>query len=79
MKILGIMLDNKILLMLQVLEEKCVLNLTTIGEFPLHFIPFDDDVLSLELDTAYKVSSICLFKLTTIFILIIQTVHHVPY
>ena len=27
----------------------------SIGEFPLDFIPFDYDVLSLELDTAFRV------------------------
>lgn len=38
----------------KVLEEKGVSEFVTIGEFPLHFIPFDEDVLSLELDAAYK-------------------------
>lgn len=38
----------------KVLDEEGVFSLVTIGEFPLHFIPFDEDVLSLELDTAYK-------------------------
>ncbi|MCO5614401.1 hypothetical protein L7F22_068682 [Adiantum nelumboides] len=39
---------------LKVLEDDQVLDDVTTGEFPLHFIPFDEDVLSLELDTAYK-------------------------
>lgn len=38
----------------KVLEEEDVLTYVTIGEFPLHFIPFDEDVLSLELDTSFK-------------------------
>lgn len=27
----------------------------TIGEYPLYFIPFDEDILSLELDRSFKV------------------------
>ncbi|KAL2631473.1 hypothetical protein R1flu_016159 [Riccia fluitans] len=38
----------------KVLEEEGILNNVTILEYPLHFIPFDEDVLSLELDTAFK-------------------------
>eukprot|EP00250_Pteridium_aquilinum_P019526 c24468_g2_i1 orf=167-1996(-) len=38
----------------KVLEDHGVLEFVTTDEFPLHFIPFDEDVLSLELDTAYK-------------------------
>lgn len=38
----------------KVLEDDEVFRDVTTGEFPLHFIPFDEDVLSLELDTAFK-------------------------
>jgi hypothetical protein len=37
------------------LEEEGVLSNITIGEYPLYFIPFDEDVLSLELDNSLKV------------------------
>jgi len=37
------------------LEEEGVLANITIGEYPLYFIPFDEDVLSLELDNSLKV------------------------
>jgi hypothetical protein len=36
------------------LEEEGVLANITIGEYPLYFIPFDEDVLSLELDNSLK-------------------------
>ncbi|CAK9858695.1 unnamed protein product [Sphagnum jensenii] len=38
----------------KVLEEEGVLANITIGEYPLYFIPFDEDVLSLELDNSLK-------------------------
>ncbi|KAH7315839.1 hypothetical protein KP509_21G067400 [Ceratopteris richardii] len=38
----------------KILEANEVLGDVTLREFPLYFIPFDEDVLSLELDTAYK-------------------------
>jgi vacuolar protein sorting-associated protein 33A len=38
----------------RVLEEKGVYGSVNIGEFQLDLIPFDDDVLSLELEWGYK-------------------------
>jgi hypothetical protein len=38
----------------QVLEEAGVLGEATIHEYALHFIPLAEDVLSLELDTAFS-------------------------
>ncbi|GLT93244.1 hypothetical protein SLE2022_110450 [Rubroshorea leprosula] len=38
----------------KILEEEKVHNLMTIGEYPLYVIPFDEDILSFELDLAYK-------------------------
>ncbi|CAL9007708.1 unnamed protein product [Prunus brigantina] len=38
----------------KILEEEKVHNLLTIGEYPLYFVPLDEDVLSFELDLAYK-------------------------
>ncbi|KAJ7536601.1 hypothetical protein O6H91_12G074500 [Diphasiastrum complanatum] len=38
----------------KVLEEEGVHASVTIGEYPLYFIPFDEDVLSLEVDLGYK-------------------------
>lgn len=40
---------------MQVLEEENVHHLMTIGEYPLYLVPLDEDVLSFELDLAYKV------------------------
>lgn len=40
---------------IQILEEEKVHHLLTIGEYPLYLLPLDDDVLSFELDTAYRV------------------------
>lgn len=40
---------------MQILEEEKVHNLLTIGEYPLYIVPLDEDVLSFELDLAYKV------------------------
>jgi hypothetical protein len=39
---------------MQVLEDAGVFADVTLGEYPLDLIPFDEDVLSLELDAAYK-------------------------
>lgn len=39
----------------QILEEEKIHHLLTIGEYPLYLIPLDEDVLSFELDVAYKV------------------------
>ncbi|KAL2548877.1 Vacuolar protein-sorting-associated protein 33-like protein [Forsythia ovata] len=38
----------------KILEEEKVHELLTIGEYPLYFIPLDEDVLSFELDLAHK-------------------------
>ncbi|XP_031092487.1 vacuolar protein-sorting-associated protein 33 homolog [Ipomoea triloba] len=38
----------------KILEEEKVHHLLTIGEYPLYLLPLDDDVLSFELDTAYR-------------------------
>ncbi|KAK4353610.1 hypothetical protein RND71_025804 [Anisodus tanguticus] len=38
----------------KILEEEKVHHLLTIGEYPLYLIPLDEDVLSFELDVAYK-------------------------
>ncbi|CAK9133522.1 unnamed protein product [Ilex paraguariensis] len=38
----------------KILEEEKVHHLLTIGEYPLYVIPLDEDVLSFELDLAYK-------------------------
>ncbi|KAJ7970493.1 Vacuolar protein-sorting-associated protein 33-like protein [Quillaja saponaria] len=38
----------------KVLEEEKVHHLMTIGEYPLYVVPLDEDVLSFELDLAYK-------------------------
>nr|XP_025621371.1 vacuolar protein-sorting-associated protein 33 homolog [Arachis hypogaea]XP_025621372.1 vacuolar protein-sorting-associated protein 33 homolog [Arachis hypogaea] len=39
----------------KVLEEEKLHNMVTIGEYPLYIVPMDEDVLSFELDLAYKV------------------------
>ena len=39
----------------KVFQEEGIFGDVTLAEFPLDFIPFDSDILSLELDTAYKV------------------------
>jgi hypothetical protein len=44
-----------ILLVLQVLEEENIHHLITVGEYPLYVVPLEEDVLSFELDLAYKV------------------------
>lgn len=41
--------------MMQVLEDEKIHHLMTIGEYPLYIVPLDEDVLSFELDLAYKV------------------------
>ncbi|KAK6933415.1 Sec1-like protein [Dillenia turbinata] len=38
----------------KILEEEKVHHLLTIGEYPLYFIPLDEDVLSFELDLPYR-------------------------
>lgn len=38
----------------KILEEEKVHHLMTIGEYPLYVVPLDEDVLSFELDLAYK-------------------------
>ncbi|KAK6228271.1 hypothetical protein SCA6_000611 [Theobroma cacao] len=38
----------------KILEEENVHHLMTIGEYPLYVVPLDEDVLSFELDLAYK-------------------------
>lgn len=38
----------------QILKEEKVHDLLTIGEYPLYMVPLDEDVLSFELDCAYK-------------------------
>ncbi|OVA06964.1 Sec1-like protein [Macleaya cordata] len=38
----------------KIFEEEKVHHLLTIGEYPLYMIPLDEDVLSFELDVAYK-------------------------
>ncbi|KAH7520909.1 hypothetical protein FEM48_Zijuj08G0195700 [Ziziphus jujuba var. spinosa] len=38
----------------KILEEEKVHHLLTIGEYPLYIVPLDEDVLSFELDLAYK-------------------------
>ena len=38
----------------KILEDEGVLGDLTIGEFPLHFIPLEPDLLSLELEDAFE-------------------------
>ncbi|KAB2085950.1 hypothetical protein ERO13_A05G411400v2 [Gossypium hirsutum] len=38
----------------RILEEEKVHHLITIGEYPLYIVPVDEDILSFELDLAYK-------------------------
>ncbi|XP_052114158.1 vacuolar protein-sorting-associated protein 33 homolog [Arachis duranensis] len=40
--------------LLFILEEEKLHNMVTIGEYPLYIVPIDEDVLSFELDLAYK-------------------------
>lgn len=47
----------------QILEEEKVHNLLTIGEYPLYFVPLDEDVLSFELDLANKVGNFFILNL----------------
>ncbi|KAG6669796.1 hypothetical protein CIPAW_01G268900 [Carya illinoinensis] len=42
----------------KVLEDEKVHQLMTIGEYPLYVVPLDEDVLSFELDLAYKESQV---------------------
>lgn len=41
----------------KVFQEEGIFGDVTLKEYPLDFIPFDSDILSLELDTAYKVTA----------------------
>lgn len=41
----------------KVLQEEGVYGDCTLADYPLYFIPFDSDVLSLELDSAFRVPS----------------------
>ena len=40
----------------KVFQEEGIAADVTLSEYPLDFIPFDSDILSLELDGAYKAS-----------------------
>lgn len=40
----------------KVFQEEGIFADVTLAQYPLDFIPFDSDILSLELDTAYKAS-----------------------
>lgn len=40
----------------KVFQEEGIFADVTLAEYPLDFIPFDSDILSLELDAAYKAS-----------------------
>lgn len=40
----------------KVFQEEGIFADVTLAEYPLDFIPFDSDILSLELDTVYKAS-----------------------
>lgn len=40
----------------KVFQEEGIFGDVTLAEYPLDFIPFDSDIISLELDTAYKAS-----------------------
>ncbi|GMY09270.1 vacuolar protein-sorting-associated protein 33 homolog [Fagus crenata] len=42
----------------KILEEEKVHHLMSIGEYPLYMVPLDEDVLSFELDLAYKGSQV---------------------
>ncbi|RWW15460.1 hypothetical protein BHE74_00045604 [Ensete ventricosum] len=47
-------------MLLQIFEEEKVHHILTIGEYPFYLLPLDEDVLSFELDLAYKVYKISL-------------------
>ena len=47
---------------MQILEDEGVIGNVTIRECPLYFIPFDEDVLSLELERSFKVLALHLCK-----------------
>ncbi|KAE7997001.1 hypothetical protein FH972_001676 [Carpinus fangiana] len=42
----------------KVLEEENIHHLITVGEYPLYVVPLEEDVLSFELDLAYKESQV---------------------
>ena len=51
----------------KVFQEEGIAADVTLSEYPLDFIPFDSDILSLELDDAYKVGddpTTCLSAMT---------------
>lgn len=43
----------------KIFQEEGVFGDVVVGEFPVDLIPFDSDVLSLELPNAFKVTSLC--------------------
>jgi hypothetical protein len=43
----------------KIFQEEGVYGDIVVGEYPLGFIPFDSDLLSLELGTAYRVRTLC--------------------
>lgn len=46
---------SSVIFLMQVLEEEKIHHMMSIGEYPLYIIPIDEDLLSFELDLAYKV------------------------
>lgn len=42
----------------KVFQDEGVVADVTLAEYPLDFIPFDSDILTLELDSAYKVCAV---------------------
>lgn len=44
----------------EVLEREGVKGDIQVAEYPLNFIPFDSDVLSLEMEAAFKVGWVCM-------------------
>lgn len=48
-------LMNYCFVFIQIFEDEKVHHLLTFGEYPLYVMPLDEDVLSFELDLAYKV------------------------
>ena len=72
-EILVYFLPHKSLVCEKMFQEEGISANVTIREFPLYFIPFDSDLLSLELENSYKVSSqfeyaavlICIFLIVS--------------
>lgn len=50
-------------MLLQIFEEEKVHHILTIGEYPFYLLPLDEDVLSFELDLAYKVYKISILDM----------------